>query len=67
MIWFCIHKWHPAAVYHYLDTSYNDNGIPSTRVTSRCVKCGKLHVAAHYGVGHLNLEALHAVPMIKGK
>lgn len=64
MGWFwCAHEWYPSAVYHYLDTSYVDRGVPSTRITSRCLKCGKIHVEAHYGAGHIALSALQNAPL----
>lgn len=67
MAWFCSHKWYPAAVYHYLDTSYVDRGVPSTRITNRCSKCGKFHVEAHYGVGHIQLPTLQNAALLTKK
>jgi hypothetical protein len=63
MSWFgCTHQWYPVGVWHYRDTSYSTSGVPSTRITSRCLKCGEIHSEAHYGSGYLDLSALQSAP-----
>lgn len=58
----CRHEWYPVAVFHYRDISYGSKGIPSTTVTSRCLKCGVVEDKTLYGSGYLNLSDLQSAP-----
>lgn len=48
------------SVHHYLDATLavkGSKGAPSTRLTSRCVRCGAFRGEDLYGAGHIPLEA----------
>lgn len=51
------HKWVAVAVGHYIDTSFGGNA-PSSNVTLKCAKCGKLKSQSLYNAGFLTLEQL---------
>lgn len=62
MFFGCKHNWYPVGVFHYLDNSYTSPGIPTSRITLRCLKCGDMKTHEEYGNGHLTLEQLRNAP-----
>lgn len=51
------HKWGIIRVIHYLDNSYDHDGIKSTKGIYKC-NCGAIRKKIYYGMGYLTIEDL---------
>lgn len=56
---FHMHKWIAIRVTHYLDTSFDKKGTPSTKATIQCKVCGKIKVKIYYNTGYLTFDELN--------
>jgi hypothetical protein len=54
-----LHRWRAVGVEHYLDTSFDSKGSPSTVVTQRCERCGNLKRTILWQAGYRTLAELN--------
>lgn len=54
--WWKGHKWKYLYFSNYMDTSFDDRGVPSHTFTRRCVLCNKLEDQCIYNGGHVNIK-----------